>query len=100
MRGHLKIASLSISLAFLFCGLSAIAEEPGNQPAAAQTDSVRIDRDGKKICGYDLMNDSERGGYRNIMHQTKALADRDEIRADHCARMRARAKERGVSLDE
>jgi hypothetical protein len=78
------------------------AEEPNANIAAAKqsTETVQIDRDGKKVCGWNLMNDSERGGYKNIMHQTKELADREAIRADHCARMQARAKERGVAVEE
>ena len=66
-------------------------------PAAA---AAPPDREGKKVCGWTLMNESERGGYKNIMHQTKELADRDGIRTDHCARMQARAKERGVPAEE
>jgi hypothetical protein len=62
------------------------------EPAAAQTDPT-IDQDGQKICGYDLMNDSEKAGYRNIMHKTKVRADRDEIRMYHCQNMQKRAAE-------
>lgn len=61
------------------------------EPAAEQTDPT-IDMDGQKICGWDLMNDSERAGYRNIMHKTKVRADRDEIRMYHCADMKKRAE--------
>ena len=80
----------------------ASAEEPNanKAPAATQVDPAQIDRDGKKICGFSIMSDSERGGYRNLMHKSAKLEDRDAIRADHCARMRERAKERGVPFEE
>ena len=100
MRNQSKLIALSVSLALSLGSMIATAEEPNPKPAATQPDPVKIDRDGKKICGFDLMNDSERGGYRNMMHQTKALADRDAIRVDHCARMKERAQQRGVPLDE
>jgi hypothetical protein len=61
-------------------------------PPAAQADPT-IDVDGQKICGYDLMNDSEKAGYRNVMHKTKVRADRDEIRMYHCENMKKRAAE-------
>jgi hypothetical protein len=81
---------------------AAMAEEPNANAAAIQkmTDPARIDRDGQRICGFDLMSDSEKGGYRNMMHQTKSLDDRNSIRADHCARMKLRAKERGATAEE
>jgi hypothetical protein len=69
----------------------ASAEEP--TPAQTPADPT-IDRDGQRICGYDLMNDSEKAGYRNIMHKTSARADRDEIRTAHCEAMKKRAQEK------
>jgi len=97
-----SISAAVISASFLL-GLgsfTAYAEEPAPKETVTTIDPARIDRDGKKICGFDLMSESEKGGYRNMLHQTKSLTDRDEIRVDHCARMRARAKERGVPADE
>ena len=94
--GNSKIAVFS---AALLMSLSVPAEDPTPAAGTPASDAARIDRDGKRICGFTLMSDTERGGYRNMMHQTKALEDRDAIRADHCARMRARAKERGVEAD-
>jgi hypothetical protein len=77
------------------------AEDPSSSTSvAAQTDPARIDRDGKRICGYELMTDSERGGHRSMLHATKVLEDRDVIRADLCKRMQKRADEKGVKLQE
>jgi hypothetical protein len=101
MRTHTRLTLIS-ALAALSLGAVAFAEEPtapANQ-AKEQADAARIDRDGKRICGYDMMTESERGGYRNLMHKSATLEDRNDIRADHCARMKARAKERGVPFEE
>jgi hypothetical protein len=102
MRNRFQFHCVLNALILGFLSTVALGEEPSvNASAAPQTtDAVQIDRDGKQVCGWNLMNDSERGGYKNIMHQTKDLMLRDEIRADHCARMRARAKERGVPAEE
>jgi hypothetical protein len=100
MRSPSKLIPVAIFLAFGLCSFVAAAEEPNPTSGASQSESQQIDRDGKKICGWDVMNDSERAGYRNIMHKTNALEDRDAIRADHCSRMRAREKERGVPVEE
>lgn len=79
----------------------ALAEEPNPATTqAAQPDPREFDRDGKHICGYDLMSESERAGHRSQLHFTKSMEDRDAIRKDLCDRMRARAKERGVPYKE
>jgi hypothetical protein len=102
MRSRLHLHHALSVLALGALSMMAIAEEPNANIAIAKpvTETVQIDRDGKKVCGWNLMNDSERGGYKNIMHQTKELADREAIRLDHCARMRTRATERGVPVEE
>jgi len=97
---RLRTLKIAACAAAAFVSSLALAEEHAPPASETQTDAARIDRDGKHICGYDLMSDTERGGYRNMMHQTKSQEDRDAIRADHCARMRARAKERGVAPSE
>jgi hypothetical protein len=98
-RFHLPSALFALALGAM--SIATMAEEPNMATSSAkQTAEVQIDRDGKQVCGWNLMSESERGGYKNIMHQSKELADRDAIRADHCARMRARAKERGVPAEE
>jgi hypothetical protein len=100
--GLLSKGLLTTGLLTIGAASAAFAEEPNaNMSTTKQAaDAEQIDRDGKRVCGWNIMTDSERGGYKNIMHQTKILADRDEIRVDHCARMRVRAKERGVSIEE
>ena len=82
------------------CGMaSALAADP---PAAVtqQSNPEQFDRDGKHICGWSLMSESERAGFKSMMHNTKELADRDNIRAESCKSMRKRAQDKGVPLDE
>ena len=82
-----------------FLGLSAGLALAAD-PVTPQSNPEQFDRDGKHICGYSVMTESERGGYRSMMHNTKELADRDTIRAENCKAMRKRAQEKGVPLDE
>ena len=105
MRKRLLLNSViytlsAIALNTLMGSLATIAsaEEPTAAPTM-QADPT-IDRDGQRICGWDLMNDSERAGYRNIMHKTADRADRDEIRAAHCAAMKKRAEAKDVKTDK
>jgi hypothetical protein len=92
---------LSAALALGLIAAPTFAEEPVPTSAAISPDNAALyDRDGKRICGYELMTDSERAGHRSMLHATKSLADRDEIRADLCKRMQQRADERGVKLQQ
>jgi hypothetical protein len=105
MKMRLRDLCLASSTALLL-NLGAMgpvtAEEPTptTSQAAAQADPREFDRDGKHICGYDLMTDSERSGHRSQLHFTKSMEDRDAIRKDLCDRMRVRAQERGVPFKE
>jgi hypothetical protein len=102
MRNGTRFKSVSMLAALGLLSSFAGAEEP-NIKAPTETqqpDPAQIDRDGKRICGYSLMTESERGGHRSMLHHTKSLEDRDAIRVDHCARMRKRAQERGVKMEE
>ena len=97
----------SMAIAFaaatiLGAALPTLAQQPPAAAAApaAQDDPARMDRDGKKICGYDLMTESERSGYKSTMYFTKDIKDRDTIRAESCVRMKKRAAEKGVKIDE
>jgi hypothetical protein len=76
------------------------ADPPAATSVATQNDPAMIDRDGKRICGYELMSDSERAGHRSQLHATKAIEDRDAIRVELCKSMAKRAKERGVELKQ
>ena len=101
MNSRLPLHHTLLALVLGTLSLAAMAEEPSTISSSTKpTDEVQIDRDGKQVCGWNLMSESERGGYKNIMHQTKDLADRDVIRVDHCARMQARAVARSAPTEE
>ena len=97
MRNRLLV-SLICTLSVAILPTIAAAEDPPVPVAPGEKAAdPTIDVDGQKICGYDLMNDSEKAGYRNIMHKTKVRADRDEIRAYHCEAMKKRAAEKAAN---
>ncbi len=64
-------------------------------PAAAQQ-AAEQDR----VYGSQLMTEQERNEYRAQMRNAETQADRDQLRAEHHARMQERAKEMGVTLPD
>jgi hypothetical protein len=52
------------------------------------------------IYGWQLMTPAERAEHRAKMRAAKTDAERDKIRKEHHDKMKARAKERGVTLPE
>jgi hypothetical protein len=52
------------------------------------------------IYGSQLMSPQERNEYRQRMWAAKTYEERERIRAEHHERMKARAKERGVTLPD
>ena len=100
MSSSSGLSASIIVAAMLVCGASASFAADAPAPVTAQSNPEQFDRDGKHICGYSVMTDPERGGFRSIMHNTKTLEDRDLIRAENCKAMRKRAQEKGVPLDE
>jgi len=69
-------------------------------PVTPQSNPEQFDRDGKHICGWSVMTESERAGFKSMLHNNNELADRDSIRSESCKAMRKRAQEKGVPLDE
>lgn len=65
-----------------------------NGPAPQQT------RPRDQIYGSQLMTRQERIEHRARMRAAKTLEEREQVRADHHARMQERAKERGVKLPD
>ncbi len=80
--------------------VQAQTKDPAPPVAGTRSDPARIDRDGNYICGWELMNDSERAGHKSQLHFNKDIKDRNDIRKAHCDNMRKRAKEKNVALDE
>jgi hypothetical protein len=97
-----RIAAATVAGMFLMLALPALAQNKDSAAPVAGTrsDPARIDRDGHYICGWELMNDSERAGHKSQLHFTKDPAERDQIRTALCKSMRKRADEKGVKLDE
>lgn len=64
--------------------------------------SQKQDKTQKKewIYGSQLMTEQERAEHRSKMHAAKTAEEREQIRKEHHERMKARAKERGVSLPD
>ncbi len=100
----IKLSSIALA-AVTMLGTAAMlsaqaADAVATTSTATQPDPAQVDRDGKRICGYELMSESERGGHRAMLHMAKAMEDRDAIRTEQCKVMHKRAQERGVELKE
>lgn len=81
------------------------AEEPAaslTAPSApAATENPRaLDREGKRIVGFELMSETEVAGYRSLLFSIRDPAAREQARAEHRKAMEKRAAERGVKLQE
>lgn len=74
--------------------ITATAVQDASKPAP------QIDRDGKVIYGYALMNATELGGYRSQLHFMKTIEERDAARAEHRKLMEKRAAALGVKIEE
>lgn len=74
----------------------ALAEEP-----AQQQDKTRMqEQDRQQIYGSQLMTQQERAAYRARMRAAKTQEEREKIRAEHHEQMKARAKEKGMTLPD
>ena len=54
----------------------------------------------EQVYGSQLMTQEERGAYRAKMRAAKTQEEREKVRAEHHEQMKARAKERGVTLPD
>lgn len=55
---------------------------------------------GEQIYGSQLMTEQERQQFRDRMRSAESASERERIRREHHERMKARAKEKGVSLPD
>jgi hypothetical protein len=102
-RDILKAALLPAIVGLAICvpgGQANHAFAADAPPATAQIPPEQLDRDGKRIVGYELMTESERAGYRSTLFFMKTLPERDAFRAQHLESMKKRAKEKGVTLQQ
>lgn len=68
----------------------ALAADPA--PAQGQAE--------EQVYGSQIMTQQERAEHRDKMRAAKTAAEREQIRKEHHARMKERAKQRGVTLPE
>ena len=101
MRMIFGVLRAAIPLAVL-AGSIAAAEEPGvTAPIATPAvDPRMLDREGKPIYGFELMSETEVGGFRALLFSIKDPVAREEARAAHRKAMDKRAAERGVTIKE
>jgi hypothetical protein len=69
-------------------------------PQRTQLEAKKQAQSREQIYGSQLMTQQERNEYRDRMRTAKSQQERDQIRAEHHARMQDRAKERGVKLPD
>ena len=74
-------------------GKDAAAPPAASSPAGAQQAQ-------KAVCGWQLMTEQERADYQAKMRSLKTPEEQAKFRAAHHEQMKARAKERGVTLPE
>ncbi len=89
-RETLLMYALVIALS-LFAGFALAADQaPAQEKAQTQEE--------EQIYGSQLMTQEERTEYHAKMRTAKTAEEREQIRNEHHERMKARAKERGVTL--
>lgn len=98
MKRQLIHGALAAALLLGF-GTPALAYGQDQDRAREQAREQQQIRD-QDIYGWQLMTPQEREEYRARMRAAKTLEEREQIRAEHHERMKARAKERGVTLPE
>jgi uncharacterized membrane protein len=77
----------------LFAGFALAADQaPAQEKAQTQQE--------EQIYGSQLMTQEERTEYHAKMRAAKTAEEREQIRNEHHERMKARAKERGVTLPD
>ncbi|OIP18803.1 MAG: hypothetical protein AUK53_00800 [Betaproteobacteria bacterium CG2_30_59_46] len=72
----------------------------GEEPAQKQVKQQEQQEQQEQVYGSQLMTQEERVAYRARMRGAKTPEEREKIRAEHHEQMRARAKERGVTLPD
>jgi hypothetical protein len=83
----------------LAAGMMSMSPLVVGQDQTKQQDQVRT-QDQEQVYGSQLMTQQERTAYRAKMRAAKTQEERERIRAEHHEQMKARAKERGVTLPD
>lgn len=82
--------------ALLLAGAIALALIGSVTVAGAQMRTQAQDQ----IYGSQMMTQQERNEYRDRMRSAETAQEQDKIRAEHHEEMKARAKERGITLPD
>lgn len=93
------MSDLAITLVAVAMALSAANGVAQDKPQAQQQ-AKQPAQSREQIYGSQLMTPQERTEYRDRMRAAKTQQERDQLRAEHHARMQGRAKERGVMLPD
>lgn len=88
----LKLCS-GVSILALAAGLAFAAEE---KPESA----VKTESQQQRVRGSELMTREERAEHRKKMRAAKTAEEREQIRKEFHEQMKARAKERGMTLPD
>lgn len=91
MQEEIAMIKQVIVISVLACTL------PLTSQIAVAADQVR---EQEQIYGYQLMTPQERLEYQERMQAAKTEQEREKIRLEHHEQMKARAKERGVTLPD
>ena len=87
--------SMLCLLALALCSAGA-----GAQIAAPPTEQTAASVKREIIPGSELMTSQERERYRQRIRAAKSPAEEDQVRGDHTAQIRERARVRGLQLRE
>ncbi|HEY9026248.1 MAG TPA: hypothetical protein VIP05_18260 [Burkholderiaceae bacterium] len=90
---------MKIAVAVLGTGLVA-AHLPALAQVASAPESASMRLRDRDIYGHQLMTPAERDAFRQQMRHARTQEERDRLRAEHHDQMKARAKERGITLPE
>jgi len=85
-----KLWLLPLAVGMMSLSPLVVGEEPAQKQVKQQ----------EQVYGSQLMTREERVAYRAKMRAAKTQEEREKIRAEHHEQMKARAKERGVTLPD
>lgn|SRR5574337_314253 len=89
------ISILALSAGFAFAADEKPAQSEGKPEGAVKTESQR-----ERVRGSELMTPEERTEHRKKMRAAKSAEEREKIRKEFHDQMKARAKERGITLPD
>ncbi len=99
MKKLLKLCC-GVSILALSVGLALAADDKPVQSEAKPGDAVKTESQPGRIRASQLMTEEERAAHRKKMRAAKTAEEREQIRKEFHEQMKARAKERGVTLPD